>query len=115
MFTQKSILLAGAALVALRLAPGALAHEYNVANRWSSDKITIRAGSGSFPSGSSWTTALQTAVSQFYDNPSACWIELTLGDTSCGLNNGQSEIWFTDDFDGMGETHRYYDSHGDID
>jgi hypothetical protein len=66
---------------------------------WASGSITLRAHSGSFPSGGDRRTALEEAVAAWNDNPSQFQFNLTYGDTDVKFPNLQNEIWFTDDED----------------
>ena len=63
--------------------------------KWASNSVTLRGGSVSFPSGSSWTNALQSVVSSWSSTPSNMNYGLTLGDTSVALGNGENETWWT--------------------
>jgi hypothetical protein len=66
---------------------------------WPTDEIEMRASSVSFPSGSSYRTALGTVEDRFFNNPSKCWINMSYGDTSVGIDNGQNEVWFSSNDD----------------
>jgi hypothetical protein len=67
--------------------------------KWGSNSVTVRASATSFPSGSSWRTALQETITSWNRNPSQMRFTLQFGDTSVGFGNFQNEIWFTtDDF-----------------
>ncbi|WP_196137789.1 CARDB domain-containing protein [Aliikangiella sp. G2MR2-5] len=65
--------------------------------KWGSNSKTFRASNVSFPSGSSYLSALQTVISRVNDNPSKFNFSLQTGDTSVGFDNGQNETWFTND------------------
>jgi hypothetical protein len=62
-----------------------------------SDPIQLRMSSVSFPSSSSFTWALASAVAGINLNPSKATLLLVAGDDSIGLDNGQNETAFTDD------------------
>jgi hypothetical protein len=86
------------AIAAILLAAQAyIAEAYVTHGRWSSNQITMRASSVSFPSGSSYRTALQTVANRYFNNPSQMWFSQLYDDTSVSFNNGQSEVWFTSD------------------
>jgi hypothetical protein len=69
--------------------------------KWDSNTVTMRASNVSFPSGSSYRSALQTVISRVNDNPSKFNFNLSTGDTSVGFDNGQNETWFTNDSDAL--------------
>ena len=69
--------------------------------KWGSNTKTFRASNVSFPSGSSYLSALQTVISRVNDNPSKFNFSLQTGDTSVGFDNGQNETWFTNDADAL--------------
>ncbi len=79
------------------LAATLTANAYVTHGRWSGNEVTMRASSVSFPSGSSYRTALGTITSRFYSNPSEMWFTQSYDDTSIGFDNGQSEVWFSAD------------------
>lgn len=86
-----TILLAAAATISIaQTTLGYVTH-----GRWGGNNTTMRASSVSFPSGSSYRTALGTVTSRFYNNPSEFWFTQSYGDTSVGFNNGQNEVWFS--------------------
>src|SRR5262249_21615667 len=47
-----------------------------------------------FPNGSPYQSALSATVSRWNGAPSMMFYGLVFGDTSVGLNNGQSEVWW---------------------
>ncbi|WP_144393499.1 CARDB domain-containing protein [Pleionea sediminis] len=69
--------------------------------KWGSNNVTMRASNVSFPSGSSYLSALQTVISRVNDNPSPFNFSLQTGDTSVKFDNGQNETWFTNDSDAL--------------
>lgn len=83
------------------LSDAALAASWDVCGdqkvTWDSNAINLRSASVSFPSGSSWLSALSTSISRVNENPSPFNFSLTSGDTSVGFDNGQNEIWFSSD------------------
>ena len=62
--------------------------------KWSSNSVTMRYSSVSFPSGS-WRSSLDTAIDHLNENPSPFNYSKSYGDTSVAIDNGQSEAWFT--------------------
>lgn len=76
------------------------AYNYRTTNgvlrKWSSIPPQIRASGVSFPSGV-WRNALAESVSRWNTSPSKFYFNLTYNDSSVGLNNGQNEVWFSDD------------------
>lgn len=94
MKNQLTIILIAVATIAAIAAP---ADAYVTHGRWSGNRVTMRAASVSFPSGSSYRSALGTIVSRFYNNPSEQWFRQWYNDNSVGFNNGQNEVWFSSD------------------
>ena len=87
-----------AALLAVSLSAVGLSapvQAYVTNSSWGSNKIVMRASSVSFPSGSSYRTALGTITSRYYNNPSEMWFEQRYDDTSVGFDNDQNEVWFS--------------------
>lgn len=66
--------------------------------KWDSTTVTVRANAVSFPEGE-WRNALQSAVSRFNLNPSRFRYNMTIETGSVGRDNGQNEIWGSDDAD----------------
>jgi hypothetical protein len=64
--------------------------------RWKSIPPRFRASGVSFPAGV-WRNALSEAVSQWNTNPSNFYFSLTYDEPSVGRNNGENEIWFSND------------------
>jgi hypothetical protein len=64
--------------------------------KWTSLPPRMRAASVSFPAGV-WRNALTESVSNWNTNPSNFYFSLTYDEPSVGLNNGENEIWFTND------------------
>lgn len=64
--------------------------------KWFSDDIRIRASEVSFPSGNAYRDALEGAVYRLNQNPSDFTFDLTY-DSRIDVENGQNELWFTDD------------------
>ena len=99
--TIRSIMLVLAMLTGS--APSAFAYTYWVCG--DDDKIEwdetprMRASAIGFPDGHVRTAALQTVVSRWNNSPAAFRFNLTFNDNSSGLENGQNEIWFTNDAD----------------
>lgn len=62
-----------------------------------SNSITVRASNVSFPSGHSYTSALQSVINGLNNNPSNFRLTLQTGDTSVSLGNLQNETWFSSD------------------
>ena len=99
--TIRSIILVLAMLTGS--APSAFAYTYWVCG--DDDKIEweetprMRASAIGFPDGHVRTAALQTVVSRWNNSPAAFRFNLTFNDNSSGLENGQNEIWFTNDAD----------------
>ncbi|MGI9012642.1 MAG: CARDB domain-containing protein, partial [Phycisphaerales bacterium] len=61
---------------------------------WNSNSKTLRAASGTFPPGDPFRTALSVVVNtRFYNNPSEFYFSIQWGDSSVGVDNGQSEVW----------------------
>lgn len=87
-----------AALIAMLLT-GSAVLAYNTHGRWSGNYATMRAAKVSFPAGNAYRTALGTVVSRFKQNPSDFYLVQNYDDGSVGLNNRQSEVWFSADSD----------------
>jgi hypothetical protein len=66
---------------------------------WDSNSIKLKAGVKSFAAGGAFAQALQTSVDRVNANPSKFRFSLSLGDSSLGVDNGENELWFTDDAD----------------
>ena len=82
-------------LAALVVAQGSFG--WTSIGKWSGTSFTMRASSVSFPSGSSYRTALGTVTSRFNVNPGKIRMTQSYDDTSIGFNNGQNEVWFSAD------------------
>lgn len=65
--------------------------------KWGSNSVSLRASNVSFPSGSAFGNSLSTSVSRLNDNPSKFNFSLSFGDTSVKRDNGQNEVWFSND------------------
>ena len=65
--------------------------------RFYNDRITMRASSVSFPSGSPYRTALSNVVARMNNNPSKLQFSQTFNDSSIAFDNEQSEVWFSND------------------
>lgn len=80
--------------------PETFAYNYptinGVPSRWSSIPPRMRASGVSFPSGV-WRDALTESISRWNTNPSNFYFNLTYDDSSVGLNNGENEVWFSND------------------
>lgn len=64
--------------------------------KWDTNSVTMRSSAVSFPAGA-WRDSLVTAINRVNQNPSQFRFGATHGDTSVGFNNGQNEVWFTND------------------
>jgi len=62
---------------------------------WKDKHFTYRAASGSFDT-SVWEFALEDSVETWNDSSVDFDIDLQFGDSNVGINNGQSEVWWTD-------------------
>ena len=62
--------------------------------KWDTNSVTMRLASNSFSS-SSWRGSMTTAISRVNQNPSKFRFYSSYPDTSVGVDNGQSEAWFT--------------------
>ncbi len=81
-------------------------YAYNTASykgnlvRWKNKRIRWRAGSNSFPPGSSRRTALTTANGRWNQAPGRfTYLSPTWGDASVGRNNGETNFWFSSNQD----------------
>ena len=92
------------------------AHAYTTYAKWSAKKATLRAAAVSFPAGNAYRTALSTVVSRWNQNPSNFRFTQVYGDTSVGLGNGQSEVWFSADAGlcSPGVTYSWWNSSGQL-
>jgi len=70
------------------------AHAYTTIGEWGGNTVTMRGAVNSFPVGV-WRTSLQTVVDRFNQSPSNWFFGQSWGDTSVGIDNGQSEVWFS--------------------
>lgn len=97
LYLSVTLLLAG-----LAFSNSASAYSYNTCLgeklKWDSNSTTLRASSVSFPSGA-WFNALQTAINRFNNNPSNFSYGLVSDAGSVGRNNGQNEVWGSEDND----------------
>jgi hypothetical protein len=81
--------------------PSAFAYTYWVCG--GDDKIEweetprMRASAAGFPDGHVRTAALQAVVTRWNSSPADFQFNLTFNDGNVGLDNGQNEIWFTND------------------
>jgi hypothetical protein len=66
--------------------------------RWDGNTVGVRASPVSFPAGV-WRSALETAVDRFNLNPSRFRYTMSVDSGGVGLDNGQNEVWGTDDQD----------------
>ena len=77
------------------------AYEYYTSSgskvRWDDTSVKLRMSEISFPEGSAWAEAFETAINQWTKNPSPFWFYTQYGDGSISTNNSQSEVFFTDD------------------
>lgn len=64
--------------------------------RWSGSSKTMSAAQASFPTGSDWFSALQTAMTRVSE-PINFTLGFVTGDTSVAIGNGESEVWFSSD------------------
>ena len=60
--------------------------------------VTLSASSVSFPAGSTWRAALQTAADRWNHSPALVLYYMSWNDSSVGENNGQSEVWWSNGF-----------------
>ncbi|NOT54075.1 MAG: hypothetical protein HOP18_05675 [Deltaproteobacteria bacterium] len=65
--------------------------------KWTSNSYATSASGVGFPVGP-WRDALASVVSRWYNNPSNLGFSVSYGDTSVGMGNGQSEVWWTSGF-----------------
>jgi hypothetical protein len=93
---MKNKLVSWAAFIVL-MSAGSAAVAYHTHGRWYNNEATLRAHAGSFPAGSAWRSALRTVAGLFNKNPSEFRIIQRYDDASVGLENGQSEVWFSND------------------
>ncbi|MBI5366325.1 MAG: matrixin family metalloprotease [Planctomycetes bacterium] len=92
---KRMLLAAAAALAVLSTAPSGYAY---VADAWwNSNSLTVRAASGTYPSGSATRTALSTVLSRWNSNPSQFNFSVSWGDSSVSTSNSQSETWAQDE------------------
>lgn len=99
MLTHTRTRLCTAILFLLALAPALEASTWQTCStgskvKWPGRYLSVRASSVGFPSGSSWGNALHDVIHGWRDTPSRMNYGLTYGDTSVGMNNGQSETWW---------------------
>lgn len=65
--------------------------------KWPDEKLNWRAGKNSFPSGSTWRTALTTVNGRWNQAPGEFVFGIrNWGEKYVGRSNGQNEIWFSD-------------------
>lgn len=64
--------------------------------KWDTNTVTMRLASNSFAN-SSWRSSMTTAISRVNQNPSRFRFNSSYPDSSVGVDNGQSEAWFTSD------------------
>jgi hypothetical protein len=95
---MKKRLIPFAAIIIFLLA-GSAVDAYNTHGRWSGDSATMRASAVGFPAGNAYRTALGTVASRFNKNPSEFRFTQRYDDASVSFENGQSEVWFSDDSD----------------
>jgi hypothetical protein len=93
---MKNKLVSWAAFIVL-MSAGSAAVAYHSHGRWYGNEATLRAHAGSFPAGSAWRTSLRTVAGLFNQNPSEFRIIQRYDDASVSLENGQSEVWFSND------------------
>lgn len=98
---KTKIILASSVLLACACSTQALAYNFidycgSTPVRWSGSSKTMSAAQASFPSGSDWYTALQTAMTRVSE-PLNFTLGFVTGDTSVAIGNGQSEVWFSSD------------------
>jgi hypothetical protein len=62
---------------------------------WSTNSVTLRYASASFPAGV-WRTALDTAIDRVNQNPSPFRFSKSYNDGAQALDNGENEAWFSD-------------------
>jgi hypothetical protein len=65
--------------------------------KWASNVYATSASGSGFPTGP-WRDALASVVSRWNNNPSLLGYSISYGDTSFGLGNGQSEVWWSSNF-----------------
>lgn len=65
--------------------------------KWSSNVYAARASTGGFPAGP-WRNALASVVGHWNANPSNLGYSISYNDSSVGLGNGQSEVWWDSGF-----------------
>jgi hypothetical protein len=65
--------------------------------KWASNRYAVSAASVSFPPGP-WRNALASVVNSCHNNPSLLGYSISYNDPSVGLQNGQSEVWFSAPF-----------------
>jgi hypothetical protein len=63
---------------------------------WTGKAITLRAAKSTFPSGSSWRTALSTCNSRWNAAPGRFTFGVSWNEKYMSRGNGQNEIWATD-------------------
>jgi hypothetical protein len=64
--------------------------------KWTSIPPRMRAAGVSFPAGV-WRDALTDSISRWNTNPSNFYFNLTYNEPGVGLDNGENEVWFTND------------------
>ncbi len=68
----------------------------------SSNTITLRAHTGSFPVGSTYRSSLRSLINHLNNNPSNFTFDLQLDENDVELGNGENETWYTNDPDEIG-------------
>ncbi len=64
--------------------------------KWTAETTTLRLSGVSFAPGA-WRDAMTTAITRWNQNPSEFRFGISYNDASVGVDNGQSEAWFSND------------------
>jgi len=81
------------------MSAGSAAVAYHTHGRWTYAHATLYASAQSFPAGNAYRTALTSVVNAFNRNPSDFRMRQRYDEPSIGLNNLESEVWFSNDSD----------------
>jgi hypothetical protein len=81
------------------MCPAAFAYNWgtcsgNFVYFWPGTAVNFHASAIGFPAGNTYQIALNSVVSKWNAAPSKFTYSVTYGDTSVGMNNGESEIWW---------------------
>ena len=63
---------------------------------WPNGSATLRASSVGFPVGSAWRTSLQWVANRWSNSPMKMDFSIQWNEPGVAMNNGQSEVWWTD-------------------